>query len=1018
MSAWYSSSGSNNVQTAVWAPLGKIPLSDGDVKPAALCEAELSASNLSTKRQVSEWCEPTPFGIDHPQAVPHPSPRRVDQPRTAPPHAVPSPANRGPPSPRRVDQPRTAPSPTSNLSAMGDYWRLAKFMVPLACTTIATDLGEQALNRGVAFSENVTASYGLAFSLTKFLGGSMQQTRHIGLILVQQPQDGRRAVALTAAMGLVVAVVHLLIALTPLGYLLIERAHQVDSVVGAGSRRAMLFLGAFPLLDGLVDSVVGAGSRRAMLLLGAFPLLDGLVDSVVGAGSRRAMLFLGAFPLLDGLVDSVVGAGSRRAMLFLGAFPLLDGLVDSVVGAGSRRAMLFLGAFPLLDGLVDSVVGAGSRRAMLFLGAFPLLDGLVDSVVGAGSRWALLFLGAFPLLDGLVDSVVGAGSRRAMLFLGAFPLLDGLAYVFIGMLLQYHHALVVGASSIADVCVQVVVSLALMETALQTDDPLLIPILALYAAMAVRLAVIVAGFLYKVRPKIRQALPLADKESFTVLRALKFWWPLALVTAVNRVSRPIVNLLVARDLAGSDAVEAVAVLTVTYPIGHLPYAWLNEMKSLAPAFRKSGQGRRVVPWRTLGKFSLICLLLVLTVSLVLFFVPGITFAIMTGWIQTSADIARLCRKPLQIFTFIAVPGENTFVSELAVSIRAYLTSWLMVQKRTWILTPSAVLRTVALVTALLVLPKLHIRGADMGIAALLTGFLVEASVVAVGFIIVRRRLVILTGSHGTAAQVSLLIGSHGTAAQVSLLIGSHGTAAQVSLLIGSHGTAAQVSLLIGSHGTAAQVSLLIGSHSTAAQVSLLIGSHSTAAQVSLLIGSHSTAAQVSLLIGSHGTAAQVSLLIGSHGTAAQVSLLIGSHGTAAQVSLLIGSHGTAAQVSLLIGSHGTAAQVSLLIGSHGTAAQVSLLIGSHGTAAQVSLLIGSHGTAAQVALLIGSHGTAAQVALLIEPANHEIEPDLRTERPQKRKAHLRRTTMTSFAPYWWKRKLPYSSTGTNLATRQ
>ncbi|XP_066287713.1 progressive ankylosis protein homolog [Branchiostoma lanceolatum] len=469
---------------------------------------------------------------------------------------------------------------------MGDYWRLAKFMVPLACTTIATDIGEQALNRGVAFSENVTASYGLAFSLTKFLGGSMQQTRHIGLILVQEPADGRRAVALTAAMGLVVAVVHLLI----------------------GNGRSQT-----------------ADGRRAVALTAAM------------------------------------------------------GLVVAVVH-------LLIALTPLGYLLIE--------RAHQ------------------------------------VDSVVGAGSRRAMLFLGAFPLLDGLAYVFIGMLLQYHHALVVGASSIADVCVQVAVSLALMETALQTDDPLLIPILALYAAMAVRLAVIVAGFLYKVRPKIRQALPLADKESFTVLRALKFWWPLALVTAVNRVSRPIVNLLVARDLAGSDAVEAVAVLTVTYPIGHLPYAWLNEMKSLAPAFRKSGQGRRVVPWRTLGKFSLICLLLVLTVSLVLFFVPGITFAIMTGWIQTSADIARLCRKPLQIFTFIAVP----------VSIRAYLTSWLMVQKRTWILTPSAVLRTVALVTALLVLPKFHIRGADMGIAALLTGFLVEASVVAVGFIIVRRRL--------------------------------------------------------------------------------------------------------------------------------------------------------------------------------------------------------------------------------------------------------------------------------------
>ncbi|XP_078684966.1 progressive ankylosis protein homolog isoform X1 [Branchiostoma floridae x Branchiostoma belcheri] len=439
--------------------------------------------------------------------------------------------------------------------SMGDYWRLVRFMVPLAFITIAPDIADQALSRSIAFSENVTASYGLAFSLTKFMGGGLQQTRHIGLILVHQAADGRRAVGLTVVMGLVVAVIHILIGLTPLGLLLIEKAHQVDSVVGAGSRRAMLFLGGFPLLDGL-------------------------------------------------------------------------------------------------------------------------------------------------------------------------------SFVFIGMLLQYHHSLIVAVSFIADCCAQVVLSLTLMESALQSWDPILIPILAQYAALLVRLSIILAGFLYKVRPKIKQAQPLAEKESFTIVRALKFWWPLALVTVCNKLSRPIINLLVARDLGGSAAVEAVAVLTVVYPIGHMPYSCLNEMKSVVPAFRKRGQGRRVIPWLTLSKFALACLLLVLTVALVVFYVPGITFAIMTGWIETSANIARLCQKPLQIFAFVAVP----------VGVRAFLSSWLMVQKRTWILTPSAIVRTVALVTALVVLPKLHIRGADMGIAALLTGFLAEVAVVALGFLIIRRRL--------------------------------------------------------------------------------------------------------------------------------------------------------------------------------------------------------------------------------------------------------------------------------------
>lgn len=37
---------------------------------------------------------------------------------------------------------------------------------------------------------------------------------------------------------------------------------------------------------------------------------------------------------------------------------------------------------------------------------------------------------------------------------------------------------------------------------------------------------------------------------------LSFWWPLALILATQRISRPIVNLFVSRDLKGtSDATE-------------------------------------------------------------------------------------------------------------------------------------------------------------------------------------------------------------------------------------------------------------------------------------------------------------------------------------------------------------------------------------------------------------------------------------------------------------------------------
>lgn len=39
---------------------------------------------------------------------------------------------------------------------------------------------------------------------------------------------------------------------------------------------------------------------------------------------------------------------------------------------------------------------------------------------------------------------------------------------------------------------------------------------------------------------------------------LGFWWPLALILATQRISRPIVNLFVSRDLKGSTAATEVS----------------------------------------------------------------------------------------------------------------------------------------------------------------------------------------------------------------------------------------------------------------------------------------------------------------------------------------------------------------------------------------------------------------------------------------------------------------------------
>lgn len=59
-------------------------------------------------------------------------------------------------------------------------------------------------------------------------------------------------------------------------------------------------------------------------------------------------------------------------------------------------------------------------------------------------------------------------------------------------------------------------------------------------------------------------LPVLQGEA-TIRKMLSFWWPLALILATQRISRPIVNLFVSRDLGGSSAATEVrkAVLSIT-----------------------------------------------------------------------------------------------------------------------------------------------------------------------------------------------------------------------------------------------------------------------------------------------------------------------------------------------------------------------------------------------------------------------------------------------------------------------
>jgi hypothetical protein len=66
-----------------------------------------------------------------------------------------------------------------------------------------------------------------------------------------------------------------------------------------------------------------------------------------------------------------------------------------------------------------------------------------------------------------------------------------------------------------------------------------------------------------------------------VMAVLRFAYPLALSNLAANATRPLINLAVARSADGTDG---VAILTACYPLVHLVYGWLNQLKSVVPSF--------------------------------------------------------------------------------------------------------------------------------------------------------------------------------------------------------------------------------------------------------------------------------------------------------------------------------------------------------------------------------------------------------------------------------------------------
>jgi hypothetical protein len=341
-----------------------------------------------------------------------------------------------------------------------------------------------------------------------------------------------------------------------------------------------------------------------------------------------------------------------------------------------------------------------SRPAFEKVQRFVLLAGLVLAVVVASLALTPLGVWVIEELHGVVQPLSFV-VREALFWFIPLPFLHGLMRFYSGLLMRIRRTDVASYATTSGIGVSILAVFLLLPAGFIQERPILLPLLVTYVGVLAELGILLWGHRRYVVHRLGDA---GAELSFSYV--LRFFWPLALVMVIQGVSRPLINLFVARE---ADGTEAIAALTVAYSLGHLPYGWLNEIRSLPSAFK--GEQDSLTHVR---RFAVGCGLFSFSVMVVLFWTP-LKGYILGTLIGVEPGLVARCEAPLFIFAFFP----------LAVMARAYFHGVALLSHCTGAIAPSAPVRIGAIAVALVVLPALGIHGAARGVAALLSGFAFE-----------------------------------------------------------------------------------------------------------------------------------------------------------------------------------------------------------------------------------------------------------------------------------------------------
>ncbi|MEM7113711.1 MAG: hypothetical protein AAF614_14840 [Chloroflexota bacterium] len=302
-----------------------------------------------------------------------------------------------------------------------------------------------------------------------------------------------------------------------------------------------------------------------------------------------------------------------------------------------------------------------------------------------------------------LEANLGGLVRETLFWLIPYPFVHGAIHFCTGLLLRVKRTVVTSYATLTGIGLSITAVFFLLDADFVRQKPIWLPLLITYIAILPEALILLWGF---GRYVWRQLAP--DDEPVTYRYAARYVWPLIFVMLVQSFSRPLINLFIAREPNGADT---LAVLTVVYALALIPYNWLNDLRSLWPAFRER-------PLSQVRRFVVACGMLSFSIMIGLYW-TGLRTLIVADWIGLPARLVPLATIPLMLSIFFP----------LVVASRAYLVGIALTIHQTQVMTPSAPARLAMTFFFLLLLPLVGINGATRAIVALLSGFFAETAVV-------------------------------------------------------------------------------------------------------------------------------------------------------------------------------------------------------------------------------------------------------------------------------------------------